>query len=78
MNIMAQRTKEDVIADAARFDEPARSILIALGEFQLSIPIDQSCLFCRSAIHVWLPNPKVAAWQISCDCGKCNSTFRGL
>ena len=76
---MAKPTKDDLIADAARFDEPARSTMIALGEFQLGFPLDQICAFCHSPIRVWLPNPKNAqAWQTACDCGKCNSVAKGL
>ncbi len=76
---MPKPTKEDLVADAAKFDEPARSTMIALGEFQLGLPLDQSCAFCHSAIRVWLPNPRnTQAWQTACDCGKCNSTWKGL
>ena len=76
---MPKLTKDDLIADASRFDEPGRSTLVALGEFQLGLPVDQCCAFCQSAIRVWFPNPQnTQAWQTGCDCGKCNSTFKGL
>lgn len=64
--------------EAEQFDEPARSVVIALGEFQNGIPVDQSCPFCRSAIRVSTPEPTAQAWLIACECGKCNTTFRGL
>jgi hypothetical protein len=65
--------------DAERFDEPARSVMIALGEFQNGIPVDQSCPLCRSAIRVWMPEPNTAqVWLTSCACDRCNNTFRGL
>jgi hypothetical protein len=76
---MAKLTKDDLVADAAPFDEPARSTMIALGEFQLGLPLDQVCFFCHSQIRVWLPNPlNTQVWQTSCDCGKCNSFAKGL
>jgi hypothetical protein len=34
---MAKPTKEDVITDAARFDKPMRSTMIALGESHLCL-----------------------------------------
>ncbi len=76
---MAKPTKEEVIADAARFDEPHRSTMIALGEFQAGIPVDRSCAFCHTAIRVWFPNlMNDQVWQTACECGKCNSVCKGL
>ena len=69
------KIKEDLQA----VDEPVRSIFIALGEFQLGLPMEQLCPFCHSAIRVWFPEPSNREyWQVACECGKCNDTFRGL
>src|SRR5262245_7508376 len=77
-NTHPKPTKEDLVAEAARYEEPARSTMIALNEFQLGLPVDRTCAFCHSAIRVWLLNPaNTHAWQTGCDCGKCNDTFRG-
>jgi hypothetical protein len=60
-------------------DEPGRSVFIALGEFQSGLPVEHLCPFCHSTIRVWFPNPRnTQAWQVACDCGKCNDTIRGL
>lgn len=65
--------------DAEQFEEPARSAFIALGQFQIGVPVDQHCILCNSAIRVWLPNPKnTQAWQTACNCGKCDGVFKGL
>jgi hypothetical protein len=40
---MAKPTKDDLIALASRYEEPSRSVKIAVGEFNNGIPVDQNC-----------------------------------
>lgn len=68
--------------DFTKLPPEAKPILIALGQSQSGKEIDQICKHCNSPIKV---EPKTlnnesrpCAWVISCECGKCNTTFRGL
>ena len=68
--------------DMSKLPPEAGPVLIALGQSQNGEPIDQFCLACGGQISV---EPKTlrnesrpCAWEISCSCGKCNNTFRGL
>lgn len=68
--------------DFSKMSEVARPVMIALGQSQCGDIIDQVCPQCKSLIHV---EPKTlknedrpCAWIISCNCGSCNGSFRGL
>jgi hypothetical protein len=67
--------------DPKRFPVGAREVLIALGQSQYNEPVDQSCHFCAKPITVEplsLSDGHPIAWRVSCPCGKCDTTFRGL
>jgi len=60
----------------------ARPAMIALGQFQNQEEVTQRCPHCLDMIRVegitLAREQRPCAWKISCLCGKCYSTFRGL
>ncbi|WP_222616725.1 hypothetical protein, partial [Undibacterium umbellatum] len=60
----------------------AIQIYIALAQSNSGDPITQSCLDCNQLLNVEAlsinKGIRPCAWTISCPCGKCNTTFRGL
>jgi len=68
--------------DFEKLPPEAKPIMIALGQSQYGEEIDQICMYCNSPIEVEakiLKNEtRPCAWVISCKCGKCSTTFRGL
>jgi hypothetical protein len=67
--------------DLERLPAGAREVLIALGQFQDGVPVDQSCLHCAQPISVEALIPdghgEPTAWLTRCPCGMCSGTFRG-
>ncbi len=68
--------------DLSKLPAIARPTMIALGQCQCGDTVDQICPRCLSMIAVeaksTTPGSRPCAWVISCDCGACNGTFRGL
>lgn len=68
--------------DFSRMPDVARPTMIALGQSQYGEEPDQNCPRCGSKIIVeskTLNNEaRPCAWFISCNCGACNGSFRGL
>lgn len=68
--------------DMSRLPPEARHVLIALGQSQCGEPVDQICPHCNGKVLVdakTLPGEaRPCAWFISCLCGKCSMTMRGL
>lgn len=68
--------------DFSRLPPEAERIMIALGQSQNGEEIDQICNSCNSILCVEAKilkgEHRPCAWIVSCACGKCNSTFRGL
>ena len=60
----------------------AHLVLEALRQFQSHQEIDQTCLICGATLDVVGVIQKGeldhSVWKVSCHCGKCNETFRGL
>ena len=74
-------TRADIIADVTAMGLPPRhaAVMIALGEFQSGLPVDQSCPTCEQPlVAVGLPEGTESprAWAVRCGCGE--SVFRGL
>lgn len=73
-------TREEIEADATRLADEAndprfKPVLMALMEYQSSLPVDQFCLDCGESLEVTSCG---AAWFVKCPCGKSTSDFRGL
>lgn len=67
--------------DLSKLPVEAGPVLIALGQFQSGEVINQLCPHCRELITVSgkaVGTPTPCVWFISCPCGKCNNTMRGL
>lgn len=74
-------TLADIIADVTAMRLPPRhaAVMIALGEFQAGLPVDQSCPACgQPFVAAGLPEGTESprAWAVRCRCGE--SVFRGL
>ena len=74
-------TRADIVADVTAMRLPARhtAVMIALGEFQSGLPVDQACPDCgQPLVAVGLPEgvESPRAWAVRCECGE--SAFRGL
>jgi hypothetical protein len=67
--------------DLTKLPLEAGPALIALGQFQNGEAIDQFCPYCNELITVTgkaVGTPIPCVWLISCSCGKCDNTMRGL
>ena len=67
--------------DMSRLQPEAGPALIALGQFQSGEAVDQVCPHCHGAIVVTgeaVGTPTPCVWFVSCPCGECNTTMRGL
>jgi hypothetical protein len=68
--------------DFSKMPDVARPSMSALGQSQYGEEIDQICPRCNSERKVepkTLKNElKPCAWYLSCECGACNGSFRGL
>ncbi len=53
----------------------ARLVLIALSQHQSEEPVTQKCPRCGSLLVV---EEKGSAWLVTCQCGFCKDTLRGL
>jgi len=61
--------------DFSNFPPQARQVLIAFGQYEHGEPITQKCPSCNYLLVV---KQKGTAWLVSCNCGLCNDTLRGL
>ena len=79
----SKSTKEALCQDAHRLgrNELERAVLTALALFQNEYTVDARCPMCGSVIVVTGHKGGLdhfCAWATSCQCGKCNTDFRGL
>ena len=68
--------------DLDRFPAGAREVLVALGQFQDGVPVDQFCPHCAQPISVEALIPaghgEPPAWLTRCPGGMCTGKFRGV
>jgi hypothetical protein len=61
--------------DLSRLPPQARQVIIAVGQFDSGEPITQKCPSCD---HVLVVKAKRSVWFVSCNCGLCNDTLKGI
>jgi hypothetical protein len=54
----------------------AKEVITALAQCQAGLTVIEHCPKCQSLIEIRALSDSV--WKSSCECGGCNSTFRGL
>ena len=64
--------------DLSRLPEHAAPVVIAVGQYNQGEIITAKCPYCSSMIKVEGKGNPTCAWIHSCDCGKCNGTFKDL
>ncbi len=74
-------TRADIVADVTALRLPPRhaAVMVALGEYQSGLPVDQVCPDCGEplvAAGLPLGSDPPRAWAVRCRCGE--ATFRGL
>lgn len=76
------KPEEKYAAEIAGLSDQEKPIVIALAQFQNSEAINRVCQFCGHLLNVEGKGAKgdnyFSSWVITCKCGKCNTTFRGL
>ena len=76
------KPEEKYAAEIACLSDQEKPIVIALAQFQNGEDIDRVCQFCGHLLKVEGKGAKgdncFGSWVITCKCGKCNTTFRGL
>lgn len=77
-------SKKEIRQDAytAGDNDLVDAVMAALALFQNEYEVDERCPVCGSLIAVIGLGDEWAgycrAWRTKCDCGKCDSDFRGL
>jgi phage FluMu protein Com len=57
----------------------AKVSITALAQFQAGLEVKEHCPKCNELITVQEFDPRFSqGWKLSCPCGKCDQTFRGL
>jgi len=61
--------------DLSKLPPQARQVIIALGQYEDGESITQKCPSCQ---HVLTVEKRGTVWRVSCNCGLCNDTLKGL